>query len=286
MIDLTRFALNRILCPGLELEEFFRLTADLQLGKVELRNDLPGGRILDELPPEGVVDLCREYGVQIITINALQKFNVASLRSQLINELRELIGVADSIRCPALVLCPNNDVGDSRAANQIRTDTVAALQAFAPMFDDSGITGLVEPLGFRESSLDSVAAAMEMIKESGHTNYRIVHDTFHHRLGPDTEEILEQTYDIACTGLVHVSGVEAEMPPEQYRDGQRGLVGPADKLDSRGQIELLLRLGYSGDISYEPFSEEVQNLPPNELKRELEASLRYLRGSSLTRAES
>ena len=128
--------MNRILCPGLELEDFFRLAADLQLGKVELRNDLPGGRILDELPPEGVVDLCREYGIRIITINALQKFNVASLRSQLIDELRELIGVARSIRCPVLVLCPNNDVTDNRPANQIRTDTVPAMKAFAPLFDD------------------------------------------------------------------------------------------------------------------------------------------------------
>jgi 2-keto-myo-inositol isomerase len=279
MIDLSRFALNRILCPRLELEDFFRLTADLQLGKVELRNDLPGGRILDELPPERVVELSNRYGVQIITINALQKFNVASLRCQLIDELRGLIGVARSIRCPALVLCPNNDITDSREADQIRTDTVAALKAFAPMFADSDIIGLVEPLGFRESSLDSVAAAMEMIEEAGNTNYRIVHDTFHHRLGPDTEEILNLKYDIAFTGLVHVSGVETEMPLEQYRDGQRGLVGPADKLDSRGQINLLLRLGYRGDISYEPFSEEVQNLSVNELDRELADSLRYLRGN-------
>lgn len=277
MIDLSRFALNRILCPRLKLEDFFRLAADLQLGKVELRNDLPGGRILDEMPPAKVADLCNQYGIQIITINALQKFNVGSLRSQLIGELRELIGVARSIRCPALVLCPNNDATDSRAADQIRTDTVAALRAFAPMFADSGITGLVEPLGFRESSLDSVAAAMEMIEEAGYPSYRIVHDTFHHRLGPDTEEILNLKYDIVFTGLVHVSGVKAEIPLEQYRDGQRGLVGPEDKLDSRGQINLLLRLGYRGDISYEPFSEEVQNLSVNELKRGLTASLGYLR---------
>jgi len=98
---------------------------------------------------------------------------------------------------------------------------------------------------------------VELIEEAGYTNYRIVHDTFHHRLGPDTEETLEQRYDIAYTGLVHVSGVEAEMPPEQYRDGHRGLVGLEDKLDSRGQIELLLRLGYCGEISCKPFSEDV-----------------------------
>ncbi len=52
MIDLRRFALNRITCPSLGLEDFFRLAAELGLSKVELRNDLPGGRIVDDMPPE------------------------------------------------------------------------------------------------------------------------------------------------------------------------------------------------------------------------------------------
>ena len=116
-----------------------------------------------------------------------------------------------------------------------------------------------------------------MIEESGHRDYRIVHDTFHHRLGPDTEEFLARTYDISYTGLVHVSGVETDLPVQKYRDAHRGLVGPDDNLDSRRQVRSLLRLGYSGDISFEPFSEVVQNLPGDELGRKLAASVKYLR---------
>jgi 2-keto-myo-inositol isomerase len=276
MVELDRFALNRILCPRLSLENFLGLTADLGLSKVELRNDLPGGRIIDDLSPQQVVELCRRYGIRIITINALQQFNLASLRPRLIDELRELIRTARSIDCPAVVLCPNNDTADNRSAAQIRSETVSALKAFAPLLSDHGITGLVEPLGFPESSLNSVVAAKEMIEESGHTEYRIVHDTFHHRLGPDTEQSLEKTYDVAYTGLVHLSGVEAGVSPQQYRDAHRGLVGPGDRLGSRKQVELLLRLGYSGDFSFEPFSEDVQDLTEDELKKALETSLQYL----------
>ena len=48
---------------------------------------------------------------------------------------------------------------------------------------------------------------------------------------------------------------------EQYRNEHRVLVGPNDKLNSREQVELMLRLGYTGGIS-----------------SDLEASLRYLQG--------
>jgi 2-keto-myo-inositol isomerase len=119
---------------------------------------------------------------------------------------------------------------------------------------------------------------MEMIEESGYGGYRIVHDTFHYKLGRDTEEILARRYDISYTGLVHVSGVEAEVPVGQYRDAHRGLVGPDDRLGSREQVRSLIRLGYSGDISFEPFSEAVQNLPKEELGKKLAASVKLLQG--------
>jgi 2-keto-myo-inositol isomerase len=276
MVNVSHFALNRILCPRLSLGEFIRLTADVGLNKVELRNDLPGGRITDDLSPDQVLELCRQHGIRVITINALQKFNLAAIRTSLVDKLHELISVAQAIHCPALVLCPNNDTSDKRTAGQIKSETVSGLTAFAPIFRDSGIIGLVEPLGFQESTIDSLVTTMEMIEESGYTGYRIVHDTFHHHLGPDTEEFLARKYDIDYTGLVHVSGVETELPPEQYRDGHRGLVGPKDKLDSRKQVRSLLQLGYSGDISFEPFSETVQKLPVDRLKKELTASLRFL----------
>ena len=48
-MERRRFALNRITCPSLSLEDFFRLASELGLSKVELRNDLPGGKVTDGL---------------------------------------------------------------------------------------------------------------------------------------------------------------------------------------------------------------------------------------------
>jgi 2-keto-myo-inositol isomerase len=278
VINVARFALNRIICPDLDLEAFFQLTSDAGLKKVELRNDLPGKGIIDELSPERVRELAEQHEIEIITINALQKFNLSSLRSQLLEELQQLLALAKSIHCRAVVLCPNNDTSDGRDHDQIRRETLENLRSLAPLFEDSGLTGLVEPLGFPESSLGSLITAVHIIRETGCSRYKIVHDTFHHHLGPDSPAKLQENYDINYTGLVHVSGVETEKPKEQYRDGHRVLVGPKDRLKSREQVQLLLRLGYSGDISYESFSEEIQNLPPDRLKSGLEASLQYLRG--------
>ena len=53
-IALQRFCINRKIAPSLSIEAFFRLVSELGLHKVELRNDLPSGKVTDELyPPAG-----------------------------------------------------------------------------------------------------------------------------------------------------------------------------------------------------------------------------------------
>jgi len=51
MINRSKISLNRIIYPKLNLEDFFKLTKDLDLNKIELRNDLPGGKIIDSYTP-------------------------------------------------------------------------------------------------------------------------------------------------------------------------------------------------------------------------------------------
>jgi 2-keto-myo-inositol isomerase len=278
MIDTNRFALNRIASPALGLEDFFRMTAELGLSKVELRNDLPGGRITDGMPPAKAAELAEKCGVRIITINALQKFNLASVKDRVSRELEELLDTAQALRCPAIVLCPNNDTKDTRNPETRLSETAAALTAFGPSFTRRGILGYVEPLGFAECSLPSIVTAVTAITRSGFSCYRIVYDNFHHFLGPDTEKDIGTTYDVSRTGLIHVSGVESSIAKEKYRDEHRVLVGPADRTFAREQIARHLRLGYTGDISFEPFSAEVQKLPKAELMKALRASMEYLQG--------
>ena len=169
----------------MKLEDFYKFTKDLGLNKIELRNDLSGGKIIDAYTPGQLKELSKKYGVEILTINALQKFNLTAILPETIKELKKLINLSLSIGCKAIVLCPNNDVNDKRNSKETFKETVKALRSFGPLFQDSGMQGYLEPLGFEECSLRSKVVALEAIQESGFSHYKIVHDTFHHHLGPD-----------------------------------------------------------------------------------------------------
>ena len=276
MIKRTRFSLNRIIYPKLKLEDFFKFAKDLDLNKIELRNDLPGGEITDGYSHEQLQELSKKYEIEILTINALQKFNLAAILPETIKELKKLINLSLSIGCKAIVLCPNNDVNDKRNPGDIFEETVKALKSFGPLFQDSGMQGYLEPLGFEECSLRSLVTAMKAIQESGYPVYKIVHDTFHHHLGPDTFDTIKNDYDISYTGLIHISGVEYTIPVEEYRDNHRVLVTAQDRLQTKEQIELLLKLGYTGNISFEPFSQKVQEMEIGKIKSAIDQSIEYI----------
>jgi len=276
MIKRTRFSLNRIIYPKLKLEDFFKFAQDLDLNKIELRNDLPGGKIIDGHTPGQLKELEQKYGVEILTINALQKFNLAAILPENIKELKKLINLSLSIGCKAIVLCPNNDVNDKRGSGEIFEETVKALKSFGPLFQGSGMRGYLEPLGFKESSLRSLVTAMKAIQESDYSVYKTVYDTFHHYIGPDTFDTIKNDYDISYTGLVHISGVESNIPVEEYRDNHRVLVTEQDRFQTKKQIELLLKLGYAGNISFEPFSQKVQEMEIEEIKSAINNSIEYI----------
>jgi 2-keto-myo-inositol isomerase len=276
MITSSKISLNRIIYPKLKLEDFFKFVKDLGLNKIELRNDLPGGKIIDSYTPGQLKELSKKYGIEILTINALQKFNLGSILPETTKELKKLINLSLSIGCKAVVLCPNNDVNDKRNPEEIFKETVKALKSFGPLFQDSGMQGYLEPLGFEECSLRSIVTATKTIQESGYPVYKIVHDTFHHHIGPDTLDTIENDYDIFYTGLVHISGVECNIPVEEYRDNHRVLVTGQDKLQNKEQIELLLKLGFAGNISFEPFSETIQEMEIKKIKSAINNSIEYI----------
>ncbi len=285
MLSKKRFSINRITCPSFSLKDFFSFTAGLGLSKVELRNDLSGKPnpedIIDGLKPGDAASLAKDMGIEIISINALQKFNLPSMRKACLDELARLLDLAARIDCKAIVLCPNNDIKDKRAPEQKYIDTVISLRDYGPLFVKYGIAGYVEALGFGISSAASLPAAMNAIKASGYGCYRIVYDTFHHHIGPDTSTMfgmggLGASYETTYTGLVHISGVEAAIDPSKMKDEHRVLVGPKDRMDSKGQVKNLVNLGYLGDFSFEPFAKTVQKMKPDQLAMGIKASMKFL----------
>jgi 2-keto-myo-inositol isomerase len=272
MIEQGRFALNRSVYPRLNIEGFFELAARLGIHKVELRNDHPAG-ILDRLSPQEVRSLATKNGLQIITINALQNFNNASQLPELLSELKELLQVAAAIKGEAIILCPSHSRPDPRSRELIFQETVGALKVFRPYFEESRVLGYLEPIGLTDCSLRSLVDAMNAIRESGGTCYKIVFDTFHHFTGPDTAATVEKEYDVSYTGLVHVSGVTSHASPDQYTDDARVMLSPEDRIGNVEKVALLEKLGYCGNISFEPFSREVHELDVRGIEEAIRRSI-------------
>lgn len=245
------FALNHMVAPRLSLDDFFKLGATLGIHQFEIRNDLAGNAILNGILPE-TVRAAAGHGAEIISINALQRFNDwTPAREQ---EARDLASFAAACGAKALVLVPVND-GTGQAEGERQGNLREALTGLKPILEQAGIIGLVEPLGFRICSLRSKREAVEAIEAiGGGDRFRLVHDTFHHVLGGEPELFPD------WTGLVHISGVDdPSIAVDDMRDPHRVLVTDRDRLANIGQIRALCDAGYGGPFSFEPFAPSVHD---------------------------
>lgn len=247
------FALNHMVAPNLSPADFFGLCRKLGMASVEIRNDLAGNAIIDGTPAKAVRELAARNGISIASINALQRFNEWNAARQ--GEAIELADYARDVGAAALVLVPVND-GSGQADGERQRDVRTALAALKPILADRGIIGLVEPLGFEICSLRSKREAAEAIADvAGENAFRMVHDTFHHHLAGEPDIFP------GLTGLVHISGVDdAFVEVSDMRDPHRVLIDAGDRLDNVGQIRALTAAGYTGLMSFEPFSPAVHGL--------------------------
>ena len=267
MSHVLSYALNHMVAPRKSFAELVELATTLGLDQVEIRNDLPGVAISDGTPPERIREQAEAAELRILSINALQRFN--DWNEERAREAARLAGYARDCSAAALVLCPVNDAS-WRRSDQERLDGLRqALRALAPILAEADIVGLIEPLGFAESSLRLKGEAVEAIEELElGERFRLVHDTFHHYLAGEARLFPE------WTGLVHISGVEdASLPLERTRDEHRVLVGANDLSGALLQI-LALMEGYSGAYSFEPFARSVHGL--GDIAGALELSMHWI----------
>ena len=267
MSHVITYALNHMAAPRRTFAELAELATSLGLDQVEIRNDLPGVPISDGTPPARIREEAEAAGVRILSINALQRFN--DWNDARAAEAKALARYAQGCGAAALVLCPVNDVGYRLTEGERQDRLRRALRGLAPILAGAGIMGLIEPLGFEESSLRLKADAVEAIEELDlGDRFRLVHDTFHHYLAGEVRMFLD------WTGLVHISGVDdASLPLSRIPDEHRVLVGPDDILGNIGQIVALME-GYSGPYSFEPFAASVHASP--DIAGALEASMHLI----------
>ncbi|WP_046077733.1 TIM barrel protein [Halomonas sp. HG01] len=246
-----KFSLNHMVCPRWTPAQLIEVAAEMGVGAVELRNDVGENSLVDVEQARAVGERARALGVEILSLNALYPFNDWSdERAAQADKLAQLVAACGG---RGLVLCPLVD-GDYCGSEADKAAAFKqALTALDGILGQYGLRGFVEPLGFPISTLRTKRAAVTVIRELGlEQRFGLVHDTFHHQGAGETELFADMT------GLVHISGVEdPAIGFEEMLDGDRFLVGEADRLDNVGQLRRLLDEGYDGYVSFEPFAEAV-----------------------------
>ncbi|MEM1235776.1 MAG: TIM barrel protein [Pseudomonadota bacterium] len=241
------FALNHVSAPSLGWREFSDLAQGLGCKGIELRNDLPKP-IFEGDDARDVGLYCADNGLRILALAEVYGFN--ELTPEIEMQTAELAKLAQLSGAESIVLIPRKGGGPVSYES-----LCGALERLGEVLSDHGVRGLVEPLGFQDSTLRDFSQTRRAIREThGAGVFGIVHDTFHHHLAK--EDALSAEY----VSIIHVSGV-SEFSDSEFQDADRVLVEEQDRLGTVDQLAKLIRAGCTASVSYEIFAQGVQNDP-------------------------
>lgn len=264
-------AMNRTCAPHLPLGDFLKLASAAGVSAVEIRNDIVGRELMDGTPPEQALEAVEQAGLAVASVNALQRFNDWTKDRE--REARSLFSSAARLKAPGVVLCPVHDPDHGWTGMDAEKNLRAGLKSLRPILQDLGVRGYVEPLGMADSTMKTQRMAVEAVTDiDGWDVYQLCFDTFQFFRCGDRQLFPDRI------GLAHMSGItRGDLPPEKLTEPDRGLVEPADRVDNIGQLKMLLKAGYRGFLSMEPFSPAVQQSP--NLLGELKASFQRVRSA-------
>ena len=243
-MSFNSFALNQIILPNKPFEDFINFSKKLNIKSIEIRNDIKTN-LIEENDPIKIKNICEENSINILSINALQKFNIWNKDRE--NELISLCKYADKANINAIVLVPLNDGSISAHEEQIELVEKSLINIIR-ILEDFKVIGLVEPLGFKQSSLRLKSITINIINSLQSKKLKIVHDTFHHALAN------EHDFFPSLTGLVHFSGVSNIYNNIELKDDHRSIVENNDIISNLNQMKTLVNSNYKGYFSFEPFS--------------------------------
>lgn len=264
---MIRFAINRTCAPQLPLNEFIALAKAAHVSAVEIRNDVEGREFADGTPARQLRAELAEAGLTVASVNALQRFNDWNKERE--REAREIAAYAAALGAPGFVMCPVH-TPESWSPSEAEAKLREGLRHLAPILRDHGVKGYVEPLGMKHSTMKRQdMAVVAMMDVDGLDCYELCYDTFqYYRCGDDR---LFPKH----VGLVHISGVNrTDLEPHDMTEPDRGLIFSDDRVCNIAQLRTLLKEGYDGYVSMEPFSPAVQTDP--QLTDRLRASLEFV----------
>lgn len=271
-----RFSLNRTCSPNMTLAQFIALAASIGVEAIEVRNDIIDREFADGMEAAELRAVVSEAGLRFASINALQRFN--DWDSNRADEALNLARYAAALGAPGIVMCPVIDAAHGWTDSELEAKLRHSLRMLRPILLDHGVTGYVEPLGMKDSTLKHQKTAMAGVSDvAGWEAFRICHDTFQFYRCGDTQMFPEHV------GLVHISGIDRAGPrPDELTEPDRGLVFVGDRVGNVEQLRTLISAGYGGYVSFEPFNPMVQQDPS--LAPRLAASVDYVRATTAAKS--
>lgn len=261
-------ALNHMTCPSMRYDDFMRMAKSIGCMGVHYRNDL-GRPLFEGDSPESVAKLAEQTDMKITGLAQLLQFNKWNGEREA--EAKELVDIAVRMGAAGIGLIPVCD-GTGTGEGERQKNLKDALVGLKPLLEEAGIQGFIEPLGFEQCSLRHKSEAVDAIHSvGGEGRFKLVHDTFHHYIanGRATGAPIFPEY----TGIIEISGViDPALAPLDMRDEHRILVDENDRIGNVDQIKELMAAGYTGPISFEPFSPLVHVLsnPAEEITKSFE----------------
>lgn len=219
---------------------------------VEVRNDLDA-ELFDGMDAKSAGSSARDLGLRLLALSEVPAFNDRSDRA--FKSVQEHAAIAKDCGAEAISLIPSND-GKGGSADKRIADLTETLIKFVPVLEANNLFGYIEPLGFEQSSLRSKTEVVQVLEAHSLNHcYKLVHDTFHHRLAGEGALFPNHT------GMVHISGVvDSTIEIGKLLDEHRVLVNDADVLSNLQQLDELHAMGYKGPVSVEAFSPLVHEL--------------------------
>lgn len=246
------FGLNHMTVPGVSSDALASLASTLGCAGVEYRNDL-GRAFFESNSPAHAAEVARRNGQRILALAEVKAFN--DPRGDGERQARRLVKLAQDCGAEGVALIPKMDAAPT--PRRLQTQALkGALERLLEVFEGSGICGLIEPLGFANSTLRFKGDVAEVLHAMGSPEcFGLIHDTFHHHLA-ETDSLHPE-----LTRLVHISGVDDPEPRlGALTDADRVLIGADDRLANVAQLRALHEHGYCGVASFEAFSPKIHDL--------------------------
>lgn len=207
-----------------------------------------------------------ENSIEPYSINSIEHitFRDDEGHERLRSECEEICRIAAEINCPYVVVVPGR-LPSGRSREDVINESVKTLNEVATIAEAHGVGLAFEFLGQPDCSVQTLALADEIVRQTGRDNVGLVIDSFHFYAGGSTIESIE-SLDPARLFIFHINDAE-DLPREQLEDRHRLLPG-LGILPLTEIVAALRRIAYDRVASVEIFRPEYWELDPFELARD------------------